>query len=43
MVTTDLELSRQTVTKVEAELERTKQSLREAREEVQRYGVWVTV
>ncbi|CAM9512123.1 unnamed protein product, partial [Ectocarpus sp. 4 AP-2014] len=36
VVTTDLELSKQRVTKVEAELERTKQSLREAREEVQR-------
>ncbi|CAN0383463.1 unnamed protein product [Ectocarpus fasciculatus] len=36
VVTTDLELSKQRVTKVESELERTKQSLREAREEVQR-------
>ncbi|CAM9345119.1 unnamed protein product [Scytosiphon promiscuus] len=36
VLTTDLELSKQRVTKLEAELDRTKQSLREAREEVQR-------
>ena len=36
VVTTNLELSQQRVSKLEAELDRTKLSLRESREEVQR-------